>query len=117
VYVRPFPASSGGKWLVSNSGGNQARWRSDGKELFYIGPSGVLMAADVRVSGSALEIGTPKMLFHTEILGGLGSGANTAWRYAVSKDGQRFLINSTMEQTTSSPITVVTNWIEGLKKQ
>jgi Tol biopolymer transport system component len=117
VYVRPFPASSGGKWLVSNSGGNQARWRSDGKELFYIGPSGVLMAADVRVSGSALEIGTPKMLFHTEILGGLGSGANTAWRYAVSKDGQRFLINSTMEQTTSSPITVVTNWTEGLKKQ
>jgi Tol biopolymer transport system component len=116
VYVRPFPASSGGKWLVSNGGGNEVRWRPDGKELFYIAPSGALMAAPVNATGSALEVATPKALFRTEILGGLGGGATNSWRYAVSKDGQRFLINSTMEQSVSAPITIVTNWTAELKK-
>ncbi len=116
VYVRPFPASSGGKWLVSNGGGSEARWRPDGKELFYIAPGGALMATEVHATGSALEIGAPKMLFRTQILGGFGAGASAAWRYAVSKDGQRFLMNSSMEQTASSPITVNTNWTVVLKK-
>ena len=116
VYARPFPASSGGKWLVSNGGGNEVTWRPDGKELFYIAPSGALMAVEVRATGSALEVGAPKQLFRTQILGGLGSGTNTAWRYAVSKDGQRFLMNAAIEQTASVPITVVTNWTASLKK-
>jgi dipeptidyl aminopeptidase/acylaminoacyl peptidase len=116
VYVRPFPASSGGKWLVSNGGGNEVRWRPDGKELFYISPGGDLMAAEVNASGSALEISSPKTLFRTQILGGLGAGAIGAWRYAVSKDGQRFLINTAMEQTAATPITVVTNWAVELRK-
>ena len=116
VYVRPFPASSGGKWLVSSGGGNQARWRPDGKEIFYIAPSGALMAAELNATGSALEVGSPKLLFRTQILGGLGAGAAGAWRYAVSKDGQRFLINSAPEQVASAPVTVRTNWMTELKK-
>jgi hypothetical protein len=74
------------------------------------------MAAPVNATGSALEVATPKALFRTEILGGLGGGATNSWRYAVSKDGQRFLINSTMEQSVSAPITIVTNWTAELKK-
>jgi len=35
--------------------------------------------------------------------------------FAVSADGQRFLIN-TDPQTSSAPITVVLNWAAGLKK-
>jgi eukaryotic-like serine/threonine-protein kinase len=116
VYVRPFPASSGGKWLVSNGGGNQVRWRPDGKELFYIAPGGALMAVEVHANGSAFEVGAPKVLFRTQILGGLGGGPTTDWRYAVSMDGQRFLINTTMEQSAAAPITVVTNWTAELKK-
>ena len=41
-----------------------------------------------------------------------GLGAN--WN--VTADGQRFLINTTPEQTASAPITVVVNWTAGLKK-
>jgi serine/threonine protein kinase len=115
VYVRPFPASSEGKWLVSNGGGAQVRWRPDGKELFYIAPGGTLMAEDVHVTGSSFEVGAPKVLFRTEILGGAGGGPTNAWRYAISKDGQRFLINVTAEETASLPITVVTNWPTELK--
>jgi eukaryotic-like serine/threonine-protein kinase len=116
VYVRPFPASSSGKWLVSNGGGTQARWRPDGKELFYIAPGGTLMAADVHVTGSSFEVGAPKALFRADILGGEGGGPAIAWRYAVSKDGQRFLINTAAEQAASVPVTVLTNWPAELKK-
>jgi hypothetical protein len=116
VYVRPFPASSGGKVLVSNSGGSEARWRPDGKELFYVAPGGTLNAVEVHASGSTFEVDAPKPLFHTDILGGLGGGPAIAWRYAISKDGQRFLINSAMDQSTSAPVTVDINWTASLKK-
>jgi hypothetical protein len=33
VYIRPFPAADG-KWKISTAGGEQPRWRGDGKELF-----------------------------------------------------------------------------------
>jgi Tol biopolymer transport system component len=116
VYVRPFPASTGGKWLVSNGGGNEPRWRPDGKELFYITPGSELMAAEVHATGAAFEVGAPKTLFKPQILGGLGGGAVSAWRYAVSKDGQRFLMNVAMEESAAVPVTVVTNWTAELKK-
>ena len=36
--------------------------------------------------------------------------------YDVSADGQRFLVNTLVEETTSSAITLVVNWTAGLKK-
>ncbi len=116
VYVRPFPASTEGKWLISNGGGAEPRWRPDGKEIFYIAPSGTLMAAEVKANGASFEVSAPKTLFRSGILGGNGGGPTIAWRYAVSKDGQRFLINSAPEEVASSPITVETNWTADLKK-
>ena len=116
VYVRPFPASSGGKWLVSNGGGRQVRWRPDGKELFYVAPGGALMAAEVHVTATTFEVGAPKLLFRPQLLGGLGGGPSTLWRYDISKDGQRFLINTAGDDKSSTPITVTTQWTELLKK-
>jgi hypothetical protein len=49
-------------------------------------------------------------------LGGLGGAPTTSWRYAISKDGQRFLINTAPEQTASAPVTVNTNWTAAVKK-
>jgi len=115
VYVRPFPMSSGGKWPVSNGGGSQPRWRRDGKELFYFAPDSTLMAVPV-TGTSTFQLGLPKALFRTTVLGGTGGGPGVAWRYDVSPDGQRFLINTALEEATSSPITVVVNWQTTLKK-
>jgi serine/threonine protein kinase/dipeptidyl aminopeptidase/acylaminoacyl peptidase len=116
LYVRPFPASSTGKWLVSNGGGRQVRWRPDGKELFYVAPGGALMAAEVHTTTSTFEVGVPKVLFRPQILGGLGGGPSIARRFDVSKDGQRFLINTAGDDKSSTPITVTTQWTELLKK-
>ena len=110
VYVQTFPAS-GGKWRVSTGGGSQPRWRRDGRELFYIAADRKLMAVDVKL-GSTFEAGVPKPLF-----GPLGVLTLTDFRnhYAVTADGQRFLINTTIEGADAAPITVVVNWTAGLR--
>jgi hypothetical protein len=59
IYVRPFPATTGGQWQISTAGGIQARWRRDGKELYYIAPDGHLMVSTITVKGPTLEPGTP----------------------------------------------------------
>ena len=109
VYVRPFPAS-GGKLLVSTSGGSQPKWRRDGQEIFYLDPGGELMAAKVKQNGSALAIDATHPLFQAHMEGSLHN-------YDASADGQRFLIVTSTPQKLPYPITVVVNWGAGSKKQ
>jgi eukaryotic-like serine/threonine-protein kinase len=111
VYVRSFPAASGGKWAISSGGGYQPRWRPDGKELFYFAAEGKLMSVDV-TPGTAFKAGAPKFLFQAPIFGGGASTENRYWD--VNPDGKRFLIN--VAGGGSAPVTVVLNWQAGLKK-
>ena len=107
VYVQPFPAT-GGKWLISDHGGTQPRWRRDSKELFYISPAGQLMSAEIR-STLNFERGVPKQLFQTR-MSGIANFIPGQLNYGVSADGKRFLVNTEAEQVGSFPITVVVNW-------
>ncbi|MCA1573001.1 MAG: protein kinase [Acidobacteria bacterium] len=109
VYVQTFPAS-GGRWRVSTDGGRQPRWRRDGKELFYITADGKLMVVDVKL-GATFEADVPQTLFGTRVLT-LPSFRN---QYAVTADGQRFLINLMIEETSATPISIVVNWTADLK--
>jgi serine/threonine protein kinase len=68
VYLETFPVR-GGKRMISRDGGAQPRWRRDGKEIFFIAPDRKLMAADVKLEGSNLEVSVPKALFQTQIGG------------------------------------------------
>ena len=91
VYIKPFPDGPN-KWQVSVDGGQWPRWRRDGKELFFVLAPGI-MAVDIRVVGSSVQSGVPHLLFG---LGGdpsllVGQHANYH-RYAVSADGERFLV-------------------------
>jgi hypothetical protein len=68
VYVQSFP-DPGAKVQISTNGGAQMRWRRDGKELFYIGLDGRLMAAPIRQGPGdrLLEAGDPVPLFATNV--------------------------------------------------
>jgi eukaryotic-like serine/threonine-protein kinase len=61
--VRPFPATTGARWQVSNGGGSQPRWSSDGRELFYLDGNSGIVAAEVRVA-PAFEITELRPLFN-----------------------------------------------------
>jgi Tol biopolymer transport system component len=121
VYVQSFPQGTG-KWQISTTGGLFPRWRRDGRELFYMSQSsrGKMMAVDVKSSGAAFEASSPKELFDPGYVNLGHSGGGPYHTYAVSPDGQRFLIArspSTDQQTTATPIVVVLNWQEELKQR
>jgi Tol biopolymer transport system component len=85
VYVATLPEFTG-KHQISNGGGVQPMWRRDGKELFYLTPGGRMMS--VQVGTSRLPaFGAPRVLFETRI-----QADSALQQYAVSADGQRFLV-------------------------
>jgi len=104
IFVQPFPAT-GGQYQISRNGGTQPMWRGDGKELFFLTDDGQMMAVAVN-TGSQFEIGNPEPLFQTGISPGTGGNR----QYAVTGDGQRFLINAPLGGTSQTALTVVTDW-------
>ena len=112
IYVTSFPEAQG-KWQVSTGGGEQPRWRGDGKELFYLSSDGKMMAAPVK-TGTNFENSTPVALFQSSprqpVL------AYDLFVYDVSRDGQRFLINTQVKQGETQPMSLVLNWAARLNK-
>ena len=107
VYVRAFPSGEG-PWQISTEGGDQAQWRHDGNELFYLSPARRMMAVAVNGDGPAFKASPPKTLFRARMRApGIVSVRND---YVVRADGQRFLINKLVEDPAKGTITVVVNW-------
>jgi hypothetical protein len=100
-----------GKWQASASGGGLARWRSDGRELYYV-QDRTLMAVSVSAE-LGFTLGQPQALFASP---DIDVTSFSAQRYAVSADGQRFLTVTPVEdqdQALEQPkIHVVLNWYE-----
>lgn len=67
-----------------------------------------MMAVAINNSGGNLQIGTPKALFDSKIVG------TTIRNFDVAKDG-RFLIPM-QEHATTAPLTLVVNWQAALNK-
>ena len=111
VYVQAIPAS-GAKWQISPTGGDQPRWRHDGKELFYISADRKLTAVPVK-SDTAFEAGTPQTLFE---LDPIYSPFNGHFAYQPTVDAKKFLILANVSGAVAPPITIVLNWQAGLKK-
>jgi len=114
IYVQSFPRS-GAKFQISTGGGTEAQWRKDGKELFYLATDQMLMAVPVKLGrppAEPFEAGSPKPLFAIPLSVRLNIGRD----YAVSNDGQRFLVVSVEGSGEAPPLTVVQNWQAGLQK-
>lgn len=89
-------------------------WRKDGKELYYLGLDGNVMAVDVTTTPT-FHAGVPKALFAvppafmrlSSTPGILGD---------VSPDGQRFLFALPPEKNGRDEFSVILNWTEKLKR-
>lgn len=107
IYVQMFSAS-GGKWQISKGGGSRSKWRRDGKELFFLAADRKIMAVDVS-AGATFQAGVPQPLFGTHLI-------SLFARFAVTANGQRFLVPAPVSEAISSPATVVVNWTAGIKR-
>ena len=122
IYVRSFPKGDG-KWQVSTGEyGSFPRWRSDGKELFYVTGvgQGKVMSVEVNGSGSSFVAGTRAELFEPGTYGPVVPGhRGNFFTYAVSPDGQRFLMPQPVSGAKGSAaptINVILNWTALLPK-
>jgi dipeptidyl aminopeptidase/acylaminoacyl peptidase len=102
VYVQSFPGGEQ-RQQVSSRGGSEPLWRTDGRELYFLGEGRTLMAAAV----ASARVGVPMPLFRTRVP---VTGNGYRMPYRVSADGQRFLVNTTPDDTRAPAIHVVLDW-------
>ena len=111
IYVRPFPKSDEGRWLVSAGGGSEPRWSRDGKELFYVShETGDLMAVSVTL-GDQFAFQPPRRLFSVASFVREGNSRT----YDVAPDG-RFVMLRGGPTTLGAPI-LVENWVAELRRK
>jgi len=112
VYVSAFTSPSS-KWQVSRGGGEEPRWRRDGKELFYLSGDGKMTAVAIG-TGSNFEAGPPATLFQAHRRQPVS--AMDFFSYDVTGDGQKFLINTKVDEPHAAPLSVVLNWASEMEK-
>jgi Tol biopolymer transport system component len=99
VYVSRFPEMSN-RVAVSAGGGVRPLWRRDGRELYFVGSGGRLMAASVSVNAGSPSVTPPAALLQVPLFGGL---------YAPASTGSRFLIAMAAPSTDVVPIELMVN--------
>jgi Tol biopolymer transport system component/predicted Ser/Thr protein kinase len=105
VWIARFPSGEDAT-KVSVGGGTFPQWSGDGNELYYVAPDHRLMAVRMNLSVAGATSSAPVALFTLENVVGLFDSTTP---YAVTGDGQRFLIG-VLANTPQPPIHIVLNW-------
>jgi Tol biopolymer transport system component len=98
LYLTRFP-EGGGTLRVSRAGGVNARWRRDGREIYFIDAEHWLVACEMdRDAAGEIATGRQTRLFQIPL------------GFAATGDGQRFLVAEQLSEGDVSPITIRTGW-------
>jgi serine/threonine-protein kinase len=117
VYVRTFPNPDNGRWQISTNGGYDPMWNPNGAELFFrAGAAASIYAVNVQTEPK-FSLTEPRLIVE-------GNYIAFPYSYAVSADGERFLMfkdaelpaNADSPGPQSSKLAIVENWFEELKK-
>lgn len=107
IYVQRFPDRSE-KWQISTRGGTDPQWRSDGKELFFLGGDQTMMSAKINSSETQFSAELPQLLFPLVVH--VPSGPRN--HYVVTADGNRFYVIVPKGSDAPPSTTVVVNWMK-----
>lgn len=89
VFIASFPNPSV-QFPLTTEGGCSAKWRGDGRAIYYLGPGDTFYSVPISPSSHGFRIGTPVKLFRPPIF-------YAPWNcdaFDVSSNGRRFLVNS-----------------------
>jgi hypothetical protein len=115
VYVRPFPGP-GGKWQVSNAGGNLPIWSHKGRELFFQNRDNRIMVTDYERKNESFVADKPRVWSDQQVRN-LGGPLN----YDLAPDGKRFAIfpnqNAPAEEKGSVHMTFLLNFFDELRRR
>ncbi len=113
IYVQEV-AEGGGRWQVTTAGGDQAAWRADGKELFYVDLERTLRAVPVR-SLAPFSVEPSAALFPLDILRSAPMMDRSSCEPGL--DGQRFLVDLLVDDEAKLGLSLVLNWQRLLDEQ
>jgi serine/threonine-protein kinase len=85
VYVRPFPETDRGVWLITESPAGRPVWSRDGGELVFPDSHRRMMSVVSVTAGDTFEHGAPAGLFGVEDF-------TLGWGYAMDPRSDRFLM-------------------------
>jgi dipeptidyl aminopeptidase/acylaminoacyl peptidase len=107
IYLRRVGATETRSWKISSGGGAFARWGSSGEELFYLNNNHTLTLASLRFDGDAVRVVESRAMFPMPPF---------LEDFDVSRDGTAIVMTRYLEVRRSNPVTIVTNWMSGLRK-
>ena len=108
VYVRPFPGP-GGRTQISDGGGQEPLWSADGRRVYYRTPQ-ALMVATLSMRGDNVSVVKRDVVLQGDYL------INRFHpQYDVAPNGRSFLMINPSNPDVQ--LTVVLNWIAGLKER
>jgi Tol biopolymer transport system component len=116
IYVRPFPAGSGGKWQISIGGGLYGLWANDGRELFYETADYRIMVLDYTVNGASFVPGKPRLWSDKQLF------FNGTSNLDLAPDGKRFVVFTLPEtraggEKGSVHVTVLLNFFDEVRRR
>ena len=134
IFVQPFPVPGTARWQVSpdsSDGGRWPRWNRKTNELLYRAPvngpwftTGWMFSVAWQARGAAFTHEAPRMFLRINALNYPHDGGDYH-TYAVSPDGQRFLIfqylltGSTTPPSDADPaagVTVLMHWTQTVRQ-
>jgi hypothetical protein len=117
VFVQPFPGL-GSRWQVSTQGGTSPIWDPGGGELYYRNGRAVI-SVPVEAKDDTFTFGNPRPLFEGPYVNET-SGPAGGPTYALSPDGQRFLMMTEQNpgdgKAGETQIVVILNWLDELQR-
>jgi serine/threonine-protein kinase len=116
IYVRPYPAGSGGKWQASRGGGLYALWSNNGRDLFYETADNRIMVVDYTVNGASFVPGKPRQWSDKQLFYGGISNLD------LTPDGKRFVVFTLLETPVGGEkgtvhVTVLENFFDEVRRR
>jgi Tol biopolymer transport system component len=115
VYVRPFPGP-GGKWQITNAGGQLPVWSRNGRELFFESLDNRIMVTDYTATRESFVARKPRP-WSDKQLQAVGGPLN----YDLAPDGKRFAIlpmpDAKTEEQGSVRVTFLLNFFDELRRR
>jgi len=115
VYVRPFPGP-GGKWQISNAGGQLPVWSRNGRELFFENLDNRIMVTDFEVRNGSFAPGKPRVSSDQQL-----QRIQGAPNYDLAPDGKRFAIlpelTAPVEEKGNVHVTFLLNFFDELRRR
>ncbi len=99
IYIDSFPQRTE-RFRVSSDGGTNATWSADGREIFFVSPTGELVSVPMDLASESRPVGEPRVLFRPKIRRDM---------FEPHPDGDRFLVVTRIDPEIDHAI-LVDDW-------